>query len=264
MAGGSSPHTRGARPPPEKRPGLARIIPAYAGSTPRPMGLTISRWDHPRIRGEHDGVYVVLSDAAGSSPHTRGALEHGEVYQRRPGIIPAYAGSTAMNVWKACFSPDHPRIRGEHSPRLSESILVVGSSPHTRGAPGFGAVVDPERGIIPAYAGSTRRRGCRRRRRADHPRIRGEHCAAEIDFAVVQGSSPHTRGARRPSARGLDRRRIIPAYAGSTEANSLDGQTMAGSSPHTRGALGLRLHDVRLVQDHPRIRGEHGRRRRGR
>ena len=30
---GSSPHTRGARPPPEKRPGLARIIPAYAGST---------------------------------------------------------------------------------------------------------------------------------------------------------------------------------------------------------------------------------------
>ena len=52
---GSSPHTRGARPPPEKRPGLARIIPAYAGSTHCPMSGAAERWDHPRIRGEHGG-----------------------------------------------------------------------------------------------------------------------------------------------------------------------------------------------------------------
>ena len=53
---------------------------------------------------------------------------------------------------------------------------------------------------------------------ADHPRIRGEHWVALMDFAVVQGSSPHTRGAQnltRPYTRSTG---IIPAYAGSTRA----------------------------------------------
>ena len=50
---------------------------------------------------------------------------------------------------------DHPRIRGEHFMSASCCAEMLGSSPHTRGAPGFGAIVDPERGIIPAYAGST-------------------------------------------------------------------------------------------------------------
>ena len=52
-AGGSSPHTRGAR---YTNDGLAVanwIIPAYAGSTPETPGRRFRRWDHPRIRGEH-------------------------------------------------------------------------------------------------------------------------------------------------------------------------------------------------------------------
>ena len=50
---GSSPHTRGA--PARRRAGVRRlrIIPAYAGSTPRPPTPPPSRTDHPRIRGEH-------------------------------------------------------------------------------------------------------------------------------------------------------------------------------------------------------------------
>ncbi len=57
---------------------------------------------------------------------------------------------------------------------------------------------------------------------------------------LIPGSSPHTRGAHDPLAPGSLQGRIIPAYAGSTETQS------AGNRPPS---------------DHPRIRGEHARRR---
>ena len=134
---GSSPHTRGAQSLPGARQG--------------------GRGDHPRIRGEH---------APCGQPHVV-----------RLGIIPAYAGSTTpldchfaavmgssphtRGARPDCFgnrrrSRDHPRIRGEHAPRVGSRRAV--------------------KGIIPAYAGSTGR-SLRSRRRAS-------------------GSSPHTRGAR--------------------------------------------------------------------
>ena len=133
------------------------------------------------------------------------------------------------------------------------------------------------RGIIPAYAGSTSRWCSRRRLRADHPRIRGEHVVFSLDPHFRIGSSPHTRGARQPPERQYRGRRIIPAYAGSTGDAFMLTTSGWGSSPHTRGA---RLHrqDERVargiipayagstesdvsgaveVEDHPRIRGEH-------
>ena len=71
----------------------------------------------------------------------------------------------------------------------------TGSSPHMRGAH---VTYQPDvtgLGIIPAYAGSTRRiwqlsRSCR-----DHPRICGEHSGASSLSNVSSGSSPHMRGA---------------------------------------------------------------------
>ena len=159
MRTGSSPHTRGARTTRSLCGVLSRdhprirgehstpcaahqrclgIIPAYAGSTgtvpsrelaergssphtrgarsARPAGTRQSR-DHPRIRGEH----------ASSRP-----LPYAD-----PGIIPAYAGSTAgHNNW---------------------AVPAPGSSPHTRGA-------------------QTTAPGCCEKA-GDHPRIRGEHRA---------------------------------------------------------------------------------------
>ena len=50
---GSSPHTRGARAHVHELVEEHRIIPAYAGSTPRRPGRRPSDSDHPRIRGEH-------------------------------------------------------------------------------------------------------------------------------------------------------------------------------------------------------------------
>ena len=155
IGGGSSPHTRGARAGQrrERRPG--RIIPAYAGSTLGARRYRCGPWDHPRIRGEHLGGALHVSGARGSSPHTRGARRRRGARHRRPGIIPAYAGSTWSTSRRRCSASDHPRIRGEHWARWNASVGDAGSSPHTRGAQRERRALRNPFGIIPAYAGST-------------------------------------------------------------------------------------------------------------
>ena len=72
-----------------------------------------------------------------------------------PGIIPAYAGSTAHRRYPASPPTDHPRIRGEHCEKRHIFYRHLGSSPHTRGAPVRSDVRSSGARIIPAYAGST-------------------------------------------------------------------------------------------------------------
>ena len=54
--------------------------------------------DHPRIRGEHPPPTYSNPWAPGSSPHTRGAHTRRCDRGDPPGIIPAYAGSTARGI----------------------------------------------------------------------------------------------------------------------------------------------------------------------
>ena len=91
---GSSPHTRGALTEDYDEVIAARIIPAYAGSTSLWILTRRWRWDHPRIRGEHEADFTGIGGPAGSSPHTRGALAVDDVEEWVLRIIPAYAGST--------------------------------------------------------------------------------------------------------------------------------------------------------------------------
>ena len=175
LAAGSSPHTRGA-PQLGRRPSRrSGIIPAYAGST-RVAGLPgRCQRDHPRIRGEHFRRRARRRVVAGSSPHTRGALNGANIGYKARRIIPAYAGSTMASYRLDLMTQDHPRIRGEHvEMTLHKNGLV---------------------GIIPAYAGSTCGAGGRRTAIPDHPRIRGEHCRRQAIVVTPPGSSPHTRGA---------------------------------------------------------------------
>ena len=192
---------------------------------------------------------------------------------------------------------DHPRIRGEHAAPAGSWSTTEGSSPHTRGAPGFGSSWRRVRGIIPAYAGSTRWPRAPAGTDPDHPRIRGEHLKSSRKGPFHGGSSPHTRGALGPPSQPAGRRRIIPAYAGSTSCLAVAPILSAdhprirgehsgvswivkngtGSSPHTRGAHRRHRHrhprrgiipayagstssypTCELPRtDHPRIRGEH-------
>ena len=131
---GSSPHTRGAHIHVRLRNHIARIIPAYAGSTPDRAGLCETVADHPRIRGEHASWPETATRSPGSSPHTRGARGRPDRLLRRRRIIPAYAGSTPPSSLRIRSMRDHPRIRGEHYKMLVTSAAGWGSSPHTRGA----------------------------------------------------------------------------------------------------------------------------------
>ena len=274
---GSSPHTRGALLSTCEDCVEHRIIPAYAGSTGSLTAYRGRRRDHPRIRGEHGTAEIAERLDSGSSPHTRGARGASGARIVRGGIIPAYAGSTLIPCSRATSSSDHPRIRGEHAGLGLGEAAARGSSPHTRGAPILLARQRLQIRIIPAYAGSTSRKSPERSSRRDHPRIRGEHDAGEHGYERRQGSSPHTRGAH-DQRRSDDRRRgIIPAYAGSTRERDhgdfvegdhprIRGEHQpsrfsrchaAGSSPHTRGARRPQGAGGRNVKDHPRIRGEH-------
>ena len=155
-ASGSSPHTRGALPEAGFELADVGIIPAYAGSTPSPRSSKVRFWDHPRIRGEHFGVFPFRGQYLGSSPHTRGALLTAVDVDGGGRIIPAYAGSTHSRSVARPGGRDHPRIRGEHEMGAVGSIFPSGSSPHTRGAPIAYSVYKEDDRIIPAYAGSTR------------------------------------------------------------------------------------------------------------
>ena len=126
VAGGSSPHTRGARRQRGVLSGSRRIIPAYAGSTRHCSRSAPVLGDHPRIRGEHGHRLVGGVLPFGSSPHTRGALDRQKPADRGQRIIPAYAGSTSPETNTTKWPRDHPRIRGEHT---WKSLQYQGSPP---------------------------------------------------------------------------------------------------------------------------------------
>ena len=252
---GSSPHARGALAWGECRRIVGRIIPACAGSTPTASSPSTSKWDHPRMRGEHcvlapftlpvgdhprmRGEHMISSyrcvPTPGSSPHARGARCINLVKAHKHGIIPACAGSIPTCRFSGRSLWDHPRMRGEHKWIQVRHLLLRGSSPHARGAP-----VGPQAhavgiGIIPACAGSTT------------PSSRFN--------LVVKGSSPHARGALRLLHWDARQWRIIPACAGST-GRALSGKVNARDHPRMRGEHCLRVVALfRLEGSSPHARG---------
>ena len=154
------------------------------------------------------------------------------------GIIPAYAGSTSRCAADGTLPRDHPRVCGEHDLFGKRQWRVKGSSPRMRGAPGKTIVMTAWLGIIPAYAGSTTFAALVRRGSRDHPRVCGEHVTANNILNASEGSSPRMRGAPPSPPSSAAGEGIIPAYAGSTTSI---------------------YHGKFQVRDHPRVCGEHSR-----
>ena len=131
---------------------------------------------------------------------------------------------------------DHPRLRGEHMQSEDRLKDIRGSPPLTRGTRYSLISYNTSVGITPAYAGNTntRRRGCTGS--WDHPRLRGEHARQALSMFKILGSPPLTRGTLANNPEMVSAWRITPAYAGNTK-----------------------LEEVRrkVIQDHPRLRGEH-------
>ena len=133
---------------------------------------------------------------------------------------------------------DHPRIRGEHLIAFCGLTMIPRIIPAYAGSTMITCSSVPGRkGSSPHTRGARRRAGRRSPRRRDHPRIRGEHSSRTNLHDAAHG--------------------IIPAYAGSTTKSVMPNGKTQGSSPHTRGAL-FRYHLFQaVIEDHPRIRGEH-------
>ena len=172
----------------------------------------------------------------GSSPRMRGARSPAVADGQVAGIIPAYAGSTRARPCRPPSGGDHPRVCGEHCQRKGLAMAVKGSSPRMRGALVRGLHLGRHLGIIPAYAGSTRRSSTTSTTCWDHPRVCGEHDGLDPDDKEDGGSSPRMRGAPGDALRTNVGQGIIPAYAGSTHDY----------------ARAMQLH-----KDHPRVCGEH-------
>ena len=111
---GSSPLARGAQPDCAHRIENVGLIPARAGSTPRPVAPGSTRRAHPRSRGEHAGVLNLDQVGQGSSPLARGAHDFVAGELSPPGLIPARAGSTGQSGRESRRRRAHPRSRGEH------------------------------------------------------------------------------------------------------------------------------------------------------
>ena len=172
---GSSPHARGARNAERHLGIVVGIIPACAGSTRVRRLRRRPRRDHPRMRGEHGTATGAGLQAAGSSPHARGArrgrggaLGHGGSSPHARGAHPArHARPHGQGIIPACA--------GSTSGISASSPTTAGSSPHARGARGSAGEELPDHRIIPACAGSTTWASSPTTASQDHPRMRGEH-----------------------------------------------------------------------------------------
>ena len=118
---GARPYVQGSSPRMRGTPGTFTspkqhrgIIPAYAGNTRFSFINRKYQGDHPRVCGEHIGGAVLEVLDWGSSPRMRGTLSTVNWSIRDRGIIPAYAGNTAIFPTSAFIIRDHPRVCGEH------------------------------------------------------------------------------------------------------------------------------------------------------
>ena len=135
----------------------AGIIPAYAGNTTVSYGDALLQRDHPRVCGEHIMANIAASIPQGSSPRMRGTRAIAFATSLLVRIIPAYAGNTKDLRPSYVGWRDHPRVCGEHSSIAWAISMRPGSSPRMRGTRRTCARRMSAGGIIPAYAGNTRR-----------------------------------------------------------------------------------------------------------
>ena len=166
----------------------------------RPAGL--GRRAHPRSRGENRLDVLRHDQFAGSSPLTRGKRAPRTGGSCRGRLIPAHAGKTRTpNRWIVQGSA-HPRSRGENPLTVAVMVAMPGSSPLTRGKLCRTLERVSDGGLIPAHAGKTCRTFSTCSSLPAHPRSRGENSATPVVKGEFKGSSPLTRGKRRPPTRG--------------------------------------------------------------
>ena len=175
----------------------------------------------------------------GSSQLTRGTLGGSDIRAGLCRFIPACAGNSSKSM------PGAPSN--------------TGSSPLTRGTLELILTRQPSQRFIPAYAGNSRQERPSGAKSTVHPRLRGELPAPIAAVAVMDGSSPLTRGTQTIVFRVLRRVRFIPAYAGNSQDNRRGRKLAPGSSPLTRGTRSVRVGAVQVIRFIPAYAGNSSR-----
>ena len=122
----SMPQALGSPPQVRGKPGsgnncfyMGGITPAGAGKTCNFNRPCIAFKDHPRRCGENRYPVSGFSGFSGSPPQVRGKRPHVQTMRERPGITPAGAGKTCLEVSDMDCKEDHPRRCGENRLRCS-------------------------------------------------------------------------------------------------------------------------------------------------
>ena len=147
----------------------------------------------------------------------------------------------------------------------SRRNVEYGSSPHARGTPPRHQDGSLPGRFIPACTGNAYSPRSRDPKKPVHPRMCGERGTQPCGVLRLLGSSPHTRGTRRPRVRSHKTRRFILACAGNACAGrprlpqsavhprmcgeclpaASTASILIGPSPHVRGTR------IRPVQERP-------------
>ena len=158
----------------------------------------------------------MIHEGTGSSPRMRGKLGVWFCSFDGDRIIPAHAGQTMSASATLGSVSDHPRACGANQIGHFTIRGADGSSPRMRGKRRWRSPRRSRIRIIPAHAGQTHHRCCRRVREPDHPRACGANFHGITQCAALYGSSPRMRGKRGAGRAVPSHRRIIPAHAGQT------------------------------------------------
>ena len=256
---GLSPHARGNPQRPGARCRQRGSIPARAGQ-PGCRCLPSARLRvYPRTRGATAPSDSVPQPRTGLSPHARGNRGRSGGGRRCQRSIPARAGQPLLMASCTVHRRVYPRTRGATTAPLAGLITLAGLSPHARGNLPFVHLRTSCDRSIPARAGQPGQHGGKPGHYKVYPRTRGATVMSVAETAVIGGLSPHARGNRRRSQKGLALFRSIPARAGQpgwfgrgVKANRVYPRTRGatgsspwcrrpgtGLSPHARGNLSM-------------------------
>ena len=222
----------------------------------RVAAATFLRAAHPRACGENWGRGCGRGRRPGSSPRVRGKPGPGLQEAARRGLIPARAGKTRSPVSSTEACQAHPRVCGENTRRSAHQSVGQGSSPRVRGKPRGGSGALRGRGLIPACAGKTYRRGRDGVLTRAHPRVCGENQWTTCPRTSTTGSSPRVRGKLPRPNRRVHSHGLIPACAGKTMMGG-DGAREESAHPRVCGENrpALRLRGSARGSS-PRVRGK--------
>ena len=201
VVGGSSPHARGTGDCRVSDSHAGRFIPACAGNRRLDEDRDFCGAVHPRMRGEQFAVMFTSLNRVGSSPHARGTDGSRGRYFTAYRFIPACAGNSAGKLVVSATTSVHPRMRGEQINFIGTGTKKDGSSPHARGTDVMPLHSKLRHRFIPACAGNRAQARYPARRKAVHPRMRGEQALNSLANNSEFGSSPHARGTARDPSR---------------------------------------------------------------